>query len=158
MLVRNCEFLISILGIFCGLMVSGGVFTALLALGLVPRFAGKTHTADRILTYESAVVSGCIVGGLLGVLQVREYLDKFLYNLSLFQSIFWRIFTDCIMSAGGFFSGCFVGCVALAIAEMLDSIPIFSRRIGFRRGVGVAVLAVAVGKIVGSLLYFVTLS
>ncbi len=158
MLYNSYELLISILGIFCGLMVSGGVFTALLALGLVPRFAGKTHTADRILTYESAVVSGCIVGGLLGVLQVREYLDKILYNLSLFQSVFWGTFTDCIMSAGGFFSGCFVGCVALAIAEMLDSIPIFSRRIGFRRGVGVAVLAVAFGKIVGSLLYFVTLS
>ena len=39
-----------ILGIFGGLMVSGGVFTALLALGLVPRFAGKTHTANHILT------------------------------------------------------------------------------------------------------------
>lgn len=145
---------IGMLGLFCGLMVSGGVFTALLALGLVPRFAGKTHTADHILTYESAVVSGCIVGGLLGVLQIKDYLNAFLYESPFFRSGLWVIITGGLLSGGGFFSGCFVGCVALAIAEMLDSIPIFARRIGFRKGVGVAVLAVAVGKVVGSLLYF----
>lgn len=145
---------IGILGLFCGLIVSGGVFTALLALGLVPRFAGKTHTADHILTYESAVVSGCIVGGLLGVLQIKDYLNVFLYESPFFRSGLWVIITGGLLSGGGFFSGCFVGCVALAIAEMLDSIPIFARRIGFRKGVGVAVLAVAVGKVVGSLLYF----
>ena len=145
---------IGILGLFCGLMVSGGVFTALLALGLVPRFAGKTHTADHILTYESAVVSGCIIGGWLGVLQIKDYLNAFLYESPFFRSGLWVIITGGLLSGGGFFSGCFVGCVALAIAEMLDSIPIFARRIGFRKGVGVAVLAVAVGKVVGSLLYF----
>ena len=42
-----------------------------------------------------------------------------------------------------------------AIAEMLDSIPIFARRIAFRQGLGVAVLAVAAGKVAGSLVYFV---
>lgn len=152
MLCKLC--LVGIFGLFCGLMVSGGVFTALLALGLVPRFAGKTHTADHILTYESAVVSGCIVGGLLGVLQIKDYLNAFLYESPFFRSGLWVIITGGLLSGGGFFSGCFVGCVALAIAEMLDSIPIFARRIGFRKGVGVAVLAVAVGKVVGSLLYF----
>lgn len=145
---------IGILGLFCGLMVSGGVFTALLALGLVPRFAGKTHTANHILTYESAVVSGCIIGGLFGVLQIKDYLEVFLYGFSFFQSRIWEVLTGGLLTGGGFFSGCFVGCVALAIAEMLDSIPIFSRRISFRRGVGVAVLVVAIGKVVGSLIYF----
>ncbi len=145
---------IGILGFFCGLMVSGGVFTALLALGLVPRFAGKTHTADHILTYESAVVSGCVVGGLTGVLQVKDFLSAFLYKITFFQTGFWQIIVNVLVSSGGFLSGCFVGCVALAIAEMLDSIPIFARRIGFRRGVGVAVLVVAIGKVVGSLVYF----
>lgn len=149
---------IGVLGLFCGLMVSGGVFTALLALGLVPRFAGKTHTADHIITYESAVVCGCIIGGLLGALQIKDYLEVFLYGFSFFQSRKWAVLTGSLLSGGGFFSGCFVGCVALAIAEMLDSIPIFARRIGFRRGVGVAVLVVAIGKVVGSLVYFALLT
>lgn len=48
----------------------------------------------------------------------------------------------------------FVGCLALAIAEMLNSIPIFARRIGFRHGLGVAITAAALGKLLGSLIYF----
>lgn len=144
----------AVLGLFCGLMVSGGVFTALLALGLVPRFAGKSHTANKILTYESAVVCGCVAGGVFSALPVQEWLDQTIYRLSIFQTGVWNGASDMLMSAGGFFSGCFVGCVALAIAEMLDSIPIFARRIGFRKGLGIAVLAVAVGKSLGSLIYF----
>ena len=53
-------------------------------------------------------------------------------------------------------SGMFIGCLALAIAEMLDSIPIFARRISFRHGLGWAVLGMAAGKICGSLFYFAT--
>ena len=77
-----------ILGIFSGLMVSGGVFTALLALGLVPRFAGKTHTADKVLTYESAVVSGCTLGGILSVLPVEAFLREYFYSVAVFQNRF----------------------------------------------------------------------
>lgn len=143
-----------LLGIFCGLMVSGGVFTALLALGLVPRFAGKTHTANKVLTYESAVVTGCITGGLLSVFSVPELLADNLYKLLFFKSETWNTIADGMMAGGGFFGGCFVGCVALAIAEMLDSIPIFARRVSFKKGLGIAVLAVAIGKTMGSLIYF----
>ncbi len=149
-------FGLGMLGLFSGLMVSGGVFTALLVLGLVPRFAGKTHTADKILTYESAVVSGCVIGGIVSALPVVDFLKKTLYMQEIFQTVVWSITSNAIMAGSGFFAGCFVGCVALAIAEMLDSIPIFARRIGFRHGIGIAVLAVAVGKTVGSLVYFVT--
>lgn len=143
-----------LIGIFSGLMVSGGVFTALLALGLVPRFAGKTHTANKVLTYESVVVTGCITGGLLSVFPIGELLADSIYKFVFFRSTLWSVIADGVMAGGGFFGGCFVGCVALAIAEMLDSIPIFARRVGFKKGLGIAVLAVAVGKVVGSLVYF----
>lgn len=143
-----------IFGVFSGLMVSGGVFTALLALGLVPRFAGKTHTAHKVLTYESAVVSGCTLGGILSVLPVEAFLREYFYSAAVFQNRFPDCLSVILIAGSGFFAGCFVGCVALAIAEMLDSIPIFARRVGFRKGLGVAVIAVAIGKTVGSLVYF----
>ena len=54
----------------------------------------------------------------------------------------------------GLFCGMFVGCLALAIAEMLDSIPIFTRRISFRHGIGLVVLSMAAAKLCGSLFYF----
>lgn len=145
---------LGLLGATCGLMVSGGVFTALLALGLVPRFAGKSHTANHILTYETAVVTGCIIGGIFSSFPLWEYLGNSLYTLSFFTSGIWKAVSDAVLSGGGFFAGCFVGCLALAIAEMLDSIPIFARRIKFKEGLGIAVLMVALGKTLGSLIYF----
>ena len=66
----------------------------------------------------------------------------------------WRWLGTAFLSFYGFFAGIFVGCLAFAIAEMLDSIPIFARRIGFRHGLGVAVTAAAFGKLLGSLIYF----
>ena len=119
-----------------GFIVSAGVFTVLLAVGLIPRFAGKTHTGDHIFLYEEMVVAGSIIGNLWSV---------FLISIGLGQ---WFLILF------GFFAGIFVGCLALAIAEMLDTIPIFARRIGFRHGLGLVVLSVAFGKLLGSLIYF----
>ena len=61
---------------------------------------------------------------------------------------------EILLGTAGLFMGMFVGCLALAIAEMLDSIPIFARRVSYRHGLGLAVLAVAIGKLLGSLYYF----
>ena len=49
----------------------------------------------------------------------------------------------------------FFGCLSIALAEVLDGIPIFARRVKLKMGVSIAVLAVALGKIAGSLVYFV---
>ena len=59
-----------------------------------------------------------------------------------------------ILAVYGLFAGIFVGCLAIAIAEMLDSIPIFARRSRFRHGIGIAILCMALGKTLGSLFYF----
>jgi stage V sporulation protein AB len=61
---------------------------------------------------------------------------------------------ELFLTAFGGFSGIFNGCLAFAIAEMLDSIPIFARRCGFKKGLSLAVSAAALGKLAGSLLYF----
>lgn len=41
-----------VVGLGAGILVSAGVFTVLLSVGLVPRFAGKTHTGEKIFLYE----------------------------------------------------------------------------------------------------------
>ncbi len=66
----------------------------------------------------------------------------------------WNFVGTLIQIVFGLFAGIFVGCLALAIAEMLNTIPIFARRIGFRHGLGIAMLAVAFGKLMGSIIYF----
>lgn len=131
-------------GLSFGWLASAGVFTVLVAVGLVPRFAGKTHTGKKILLYEEMVVLGTIFGGVISIFAPFLKFGKWIPESA------GRIF----IIFYGVFGGMFVGCLALAIAEMLDSIPIFARRTGFRHGIGIVVLGMAIGKLCGSLICF----
>lgn len=150
------NFFLAITGVSYGLLAAAGVFTVLVAVGLVPRFAGKTHTADKVKLYEEMVIFGTIAGSVVSIFP--EYCQfgawwqqhvPAMQELWLGVGVFWQ-------AVFGLFAGMFIGCLALAIAEMLDSIPIFARRISFRHGIGLAILAMAAGKLCGSLIYFWT--
>lgn len=149
------EIFLGILGTSFGLMTAGGVFTVLLAVGLIPRFAGKTHTGKRVFLYENMVVLGTVIGNVMSVLDGYGGLPQ-LFRAAGIPVFFQQGFGIILIAAFGMFSGIFIGSLAMAIAEMLDSIPIFARRIGFRHGLGIAVSAMALGKLFGSLLYFYT--
>ena len=148
-------FFLMISGLGFGLLSSAGVFTVLVAVGLIPRFAGKTHTANKIFIYEEMVVfgalSGCIISVFTEYCQIGAYLNHRLPNS---QSLL-TILGTAVLVIVGLFCGMFTGCLALAIAEMLDSIPIFARRISFRHGIGLAVISLVFGKFCGSILYFI---
>lgn len=148
---------------FCGgsfgLLSAAGVFTVFSTVGLVPRFAGKTHSAKEIFLYENMIILGTIIGnlvsiwpkvwetGLAGLIKLTDV--SIMGNVSS-----WTILRFLLLITIGLFSGMFVGCMALAIAEMLDSIPIFTRRISFKKGIGIAICSVAAGKLAGSLFFF----
>ena len=137
-----------------GMIVSGGVFTVLVAVGLIPRFADKTHTAKYILWYEEMVIWGTITGCFFSVYSSWGQIGHFVKNTMEVNWNWWGNIGTGILAIIGSFSGMFVGCLALAIAEMLDTIPIFARRIQFKKGLGIAVICMAVGKMIGSLIYF----
>ena len=50
------------------------------------------------------------------------------------------------------FAGVFVGCLAMALAEVLKVIPIFAMRVKLTCGMPFVVAAIAIGKGVGSFL------
>ena len=66
----------------------------------------------------------------------------------------WGLWGNLILAVFGIFAGMFVGCFAIAIAEMLDTIPIFTRRIQLGKGMGIVMLFLALGKTMGALFYF----
>lgn len=149
-------FFLALTGGSYGLLAAAGVFTVLAAVGLVPRFAGKTHTGRYVMVYEEMVVFGTLTGCVLSIFSRYCQLGAWwqqrfpghtglLYGTGTLIQLFF-----------GLFAGMFVGCLALAIAEMLDSIPILTRRISFRHGLGLAVASMALGKLCGSLVYFIT--
>lgn len=152
------QFLLALIGLSSGLIVSAGVFTVLISVGLIPRFAGKMHVARKIFVLEEAVVFGTLTGGFFSIFGDWGMVGEFVRTHELFgrdatQGI-WNLIGTVFLIVFGVFAGIFVGCLALAIAEMLNTIPIFARRIGFRHGLGIAILAVALGKCIGSLIYF----
>lgn len=145
------DMMLAFLGVSFGLMVAGGVFTVLFVVGMIPRFAGKTDTARYELLYEEFIIAGSIVGCILSIFSFPFMFGEW---MRLLPEVVYEIVSFTVLVIIGIFSGIFVGCLALALAEMIDSIPIFTRRMGFRHGIGVAVISTALGKLCGSVLYF----
>lgn len=155
MIIR--QILLGIIGVSSGLIVSAGVFTVLISVGLIPRFAGKMHVARKIFVLEEMVVFGTLFGGFFSVFSDWGMVGEFVRRYNLLGNGtegLWKMIGTVFLLIFGVFAGIFVGCLALAIAEMLNTIPVFARRIGFRHGLGIAILAVAMGKLIGSLIYF----
>ena len=126
-------------GLSFGLLASAGVFTVLVSVGLIPRFAGKFHVAKKVFFLEEAVVFGTLAGGFFSVFGRYGEIGKWMLIRQPFgadTSIIWQFVGSAFLCMFGLFAGIFVGCLALAIAEMLYSIPIFARRIRFRNAIG----------------------
>ena len=151
------QVFLGICGLSFGLLASAGVFTVLVSVGLIPRFAGKMHVAKKVFALEEMVIFGTLTGSFFSVFGEWGKIGGFVRSHALFGAAtdgVWDLAGTLIQIVFGLFAGIFVGCLALAIAEMLNTIPVFARRVGFRHGLGIAILAVALGKLVGSLIYF----
>ena len=151
------QLFLAVVGTSFGLFAAGGVFTVLISVGLIPRFAGKMHVSRKVLLFEEAVVFGVMAGTFFSVFDRYGKIGEWVRENRLLgqgTEAVWTWIGTAVVVLFGFFAGIFVGCLALAIAEMLNTIPVFTRRIGFRHGIGAAILGMAVGKLLGSLYYF----
>lgn len=148
MWMRECA--LAVIGFCCGTVASGGVFSVLAAVGLVPRFAGKTRTARYAMWYEDSIILGAIIGTIMSLYDNAYMVGSIFSTLGLSGFLISRM----LVILYGTFAGVFVGCLALAIAEMLNSIPIFARRVRMRHGLGICIIAVILGKMFGSFFYY----
>ena len=129
------QVILGIVGLSSGFAVAGGMFAFLIALGVVSRFAGKTHTAKYILYYEDAAALGGILGNLVSI-----YAFPVPVGMAGVVSF-------------GLFSGIFTGAWAMALTEIVDAVPIFSRRIRLKTGLPWIILSMALGRTAGALVY-----
>lgn len=130
------EILMAVVGLCGGLAVAGGLFALIIALGLVAEFADQTHTARHILWYEDAVAAGGILGNLISIYQ------------------FPLPFGEAGVGIFGIFAGVFVGAWAMALTEIINIIPIFARRLDFRRGLELLIVSMALGRTAGALIFY----
>ena len=127
------EVFLVLLGLCAGGVTAAGIFSFIAMVGVVTRLSTRTGTANRIQLYEDAVTVGSTLGNLY---------------------YFWPvelIFGRGILVLYGVSAGIFIGCLAVALAEVLNVIPVFSRRIQLKQGLSWIVCAMAFGKIIGSL-------
>jgi len=150
------KLLVIALGSTFGFLSAAGVFTVLAAVGLVPRFAGRTHTANKVYLYEEMVIWGTVFGCFVSVFEERCQAYQALTSRMPQYMWLWQWGGKAFLAFAAIFAGMFVGSLALAIAEMLDGLPILARRISFHGGVFYVVFAMALGKLAGSLFYFIT--
>ena len=127
---------LAILGLSAGITAAGGLFSFIIGLGVVSDFADRTHTGEHILLYEDSVALGGILGNIF-----------FVYQISI-PGAGW------ILPVFGILAGVFVGCWSMALAEILNVFPIFIRRVKLVRCIPWAILAMALGKGLGALVFF----
>lgn len=126
-------------GIASGGLVAAGMFAFVTMIGVVSRLAAGTKTVSRTLLYEDFVVVGAAAGNVL-----------FHYEPYLFSSGAAGV----ICTVFGFFAGVYVGCLSIALAELLNVVPIVARRVRLTRGLTAFVLTFAAGKLIGAVLDF----
>lgn len=131
--------ILAVTGLAAGGIISAGVFSFITSIGIIPRIAGNMHMGKYIRCFENIVIIGGITGGALSVFQIKM-------NLGIATQAMY-----------GIMSGIFVGCLAVALAETLNAMAVFTRRVHLQKGLRVVIYAIALGKITGSLLYFLKL-
>lgn len=130
------QIFLGFLGFSAGVIIAGGMTGLLIGLSIIPRYAGITHTASHILLYEDITLLGTVLGNVF-----------YLYSFSIPMG--WPFL--CLY---GLFSGIFLGSWIMALAEIADVFPIFTRRIKFTEGLPKVIVCVALGKALGSLIYY----
>lgn len=135
------HILLAIISFGCGSAVSAGTFAFLLVIGVVPRILGRTSEAKRIFLAENMIILGVLTGAVFSVFEWEAAFPAAWVNHLIFGMF-------------GLSAGIFVGCIAVALAEILNTFPIVFRRMHIKRGLSWALCAMAVGKMIGSFYYF----
>ncbi|UNC92518.1 stage V sporulation protein AB [Candidatus Contubernalis alkaliaceticus] len=128
--------LMMIIGLAEGIVVGTALVAFLTILDIVPRLAQLTGTGDRCLFFEYSITLGAVLGTLATFLE-------------------WNIVTPIFLVViVGLLMGVFVGMLAAALTEVLNVLPILSKRLGLQGELSRLVTAMVFGKVMGSLFYW----
>lgn len=124
-----------------GSAVSAGTFAFIIVIGIMPRILRRSKMTD-VLLLENVIIAGVIAGNLLSLWDKKLFTFPYLVG-------------HLIVVVYGVCTGMFVGCMSVALAEILHTFPIIFRRTKLKIGLSAVIYAMAAGKLLGSLFYFV---
>ncbi|MGM0501265.1 MAG: stage V sporulation protein AB [Bacillota bacterium] len=134
------EILLILIGFAEGLVVGAALVAFLLVLNIIPRLIRFGSSKKYINLYQNLVIAGVLVA-----------VNWQFYDLQLPKVYFINILLTIII---GFVFGIFVGLLAAALTETLKVLPILSRRMRLEKQIKILLLAIILGKVVGSLIYW----
>lgn len=128
--------LLIIIGFSGGLAVGSGTVAFLSVLGIIPRLSQLTKTSNHIRQYEWSVITGSIAGTWFSLRDITFSLSPF------------------ILIPLGIAAGIFTGMVAAALTEVINVLPILAKRIGIHEKILILLMALVLGKVIGSLFHW----
>ncbi|MGG0178372.1 stage V sporulation protein AB [Gottfriedia acidiceleris] len=131
------DLFIVFVGFSGGIAVGTGFVAFLSVIGIIPRLTQLTKTIKKIRAYEFAVILGAIFGCWIS-------LRNTVFNLPNIFSVFI-----------GLLAGIFIGMLAAALTEVLNVFPILAKRIGIQKKIVYLLMAIALGKVFGSLFHWI---
>ncbi|MFB7141033.1 stage V sporulation protein AB [Gottfriedia sp. NPDC056225] len=131
------ELFIVFVGFSGGIAVGTGFVAFLSVIGIIPRLTQLTKTIEKIRAYEFAVILGAIFGCWIS-------LRNTVFNLPSIFSVFI-----------GLLAGIFIGMLAAALTEVLNVFPLLAKRIGIQKKIVYLLMAIALGKVFGSLFHWI---
>lgn len=136
--------LAAVVAFLAGVGVSAGTFAFILVIGVVPRIMGRMEIKD-VMLIENVIVLGVVLGNISSTFEVIVYNSNFQYM---------DVLGHAVMILYGISTGVFVGCIAVALAEILHTFPILFRRFNLNKGLKLVIFSMAIGKVVGCIYYF----
>jgi len=120
-------------GLAGGIAVGSGMVAFLVVLDIIQRLAQVTRSRKYLQRYEEAVIAGALVFTVLDFANVKLTVTPF---------------ATCVF---GLLAGCFVGMLAAALTEVINVLPILAKRIGLESYMLTLLMAMVLGKVIGSL-------
>lgn len=127
------ELFLIVFGLSSGIMVGAGVISLLILVGIIPRMAQLSNTRSFINFYEKILVIGTFLGSLISIQNIGITVGK--VGVLIF----------------GLAYGIFIGFLSSGLAEILDYIPIISRRLKIPTiYLKYIIISLLIGKVIGS--------
>ncbi len=124
-----------VFGLSSGIMVGGGVIALLILVGIIPRMAQITNTKSFINFYEKILVVGTLLGSLISIQNINISIGKI--GVLIF----------------GLAYGIFIGFLSSGLTEIIDYIPIVSRRLKIPTlYLKYIIISLLIGKVIGSII------
>jgi len=122
-----------VFGLSSGIMVGAGVIALLILVGIIPRMAQISNTKSFISFYEKILIIGTLLGSFISIQNISISIGRI--GVLIF----------------GLAYGIFIGFLSSGLAEVLDYIPITSRRLKIPTiYLKYIIISLLIGKVIGS--------